>query len=197
MARPRKFDEDTVMEAVREQFCCSGYAATSLEDLMSATGLGKGSLYGAFGDKRQLFLRVFDEYCASAVADVRSQLTGDDAHAIDRLRGYFLANVESIGRDTTHRGCLLARGTGELASVEPKVAARSLETYRELEELFTTCLNQAQRHGDLKPGADTQKLGALLLSILRGIEALGKAGMDEASLRGIVETAFQSEFLAP
>ena len=189
MARPRKFDEETVIEAVREQFCCNGYAATSLDDLMCATGLGKGSLYGAFGDKRQLFLRVFEEYCANAIDDVRSQLTGDDAGAMDRLRTYFFANVESIGRDTTHRGCLLAKGTGELSSVEPRVAALSLQTYRALEELFAACLVQAQRHGDIKPNADTQKLGALLLSVLRGIEALGKAGMDEASLRGIVETA--------
>lgn len=190
MARPRKFDEATVIEAVREQFRSNGYAATSLDDLMNATGLGKGSLYGAFGDKRQLFLRVFEEYCASAIADVRARLTGDDAGALDRLRAYFRANVEAIGRDTAHRGCLLAKGTGELSSVEPEVAARSLQTYRTLEELFATCLNQAQRHGDIKPGADTQKLATLLLSVLRGIEALGKAGMDEATLHGIVETAF-------
>ncbi|MES2464560.1 MAG: TetR/AcrR family transcriptional regulator, partial [Armatimonadota bacterium] len=161
---------------------------TSLDDLMAATGLGKGSLYGAFGDKRQLFLRVFEEYCASAIADVRSRLEGDDAGAMDRLRAYVFLNVEAIVRDTTNRGCLLARGTVELSNVEPAVASLSLQTYRALGELLTTCLTQAQRHGDIKADADTQKLGALLLSVLRGIESLGKAGMEESALRGIAET---------
>lgn len=192
MARPRKFNEDAVLEAVREQFRSTGYAATSLDDLMTATGLGKGSLYGAFGDKQQLFLRVFEEYCTGIIADARLRLAGDDAGALDRLRAYFLANVEVIGRDTTHRGCLLAKATGELSSVQPQVAARSLQTYRTLEDLFVTCLNQAQKNGSLKPDADTRKLGTLLLSVLRGIEALGKAGMDEAALRGVVETAFNA-----
>jgi TetR/AcrR family transcriptional repressor of nem operon len=55
MPRPRSFDEDHVLELVRQRFWDTGYAATSLDDLMTATGLAKGSLYGAFGDKHTLF----------------------------------------------------------------------------------------------------------------------------------------------
>jgi TetR/AcrR family transcriptional regulator, transcriptional repressor for nem operon len=190
MARPRKFDEATVMEAVREQFRNNGYAATSLDDLMQVTGLGKGSLYGAFGDKRQLFLRVFNEYCADSVESVRTFLKGDDAGALDRLRAYFQKNVAAIGRDTTNRGCLLGKATAELSSVEPEVAERSLQTYRAFESLFVSSLRQAQRHGDIRADADIEKLAAMLLSVFRGIEALGKAGMDEATLTDIVETTF-------
>ena len=190
MARPRKFDEATVMEAVREQFSNSGYAATSLDDLMQVTGLGKGSLYGAFGDKRQLFLRVFNDYCADSVESVRVFLKGDDAGALERLRAYFQENVAVIGRDTMNRGCLLAKGTAELSSVEPEVAERSLQTYLALESLYAATLRQAQQHGDIKPDADVEKLASVLLSVLRGIEALGKAGMDEATLGEIVETTF-------
>ncbi|MER6876072.1 TetR/AcrR family transcriptional regulator, partial [Amycolatopsis sp. NPDC000673] len=62
MARPRTFDEKQVLNAVRDQFWDAGYAATSLEDLMRVSGLGKGSLYAAFGDKRQLFLRALRSY---------------------------------------------------------------------------------------------------------------------------------------
>src|SRR5882762_7155245 len=81
MARPRSFDEEKVLRAARDQFWTLGYAATSLDDLMAATGLGKGSLYGAFGSKRELFLRVLDEYCARAVEDVSKALAGPDASA--------------------------------------------------------------------------------------------------------------------
>ena len=67
MPRPRKFDESDVVAAARDEFWLRGYAATSVDDLTSVTGLGKGSLYGAFGDKHGLFLRALDDYI-SAVA---------------------------------------------------------------------------------------------------------------------------------
>ncbi|MGH8920910.1 MAG: TetR/AcrR family transcriptional regulator, partial [Actinomycetes bacterium] len=57
MARPRKFDEQTVVRAARDQFWRTGYTATSLDDLMAATGLGRASIYAAFGDKHALFVR--------------------------------------------------------------------------------------------------------------------------------------------
>ncbi|WEV47451.1 helix-turn-helix domain containing protein [Bifidobacterium sp. ESL0690] len=58
MARPRSFDEHQVLERCRKVFCTRGYDATSIDDLVSATGLKRGSLYQAFGSKRGVFLKV-------------------------------------------------------------------------------------------------------------------------------------------
>ena len=58
-----------------------------------------------------------------------------------------------------------------------------------LEALLVTEIEAAQRHGDIRADADPRHLGALLLAVLRGIEALGKAGKDKATLRAIVDTA--------
>jgi TetR/AcrR family transcriptional repressor of nem operon len=91
MARPREFDEEDVVLAARERFWSTGYAATTLDDVLAATGLGKGSLYGAFGDKHQLFLRVFDDYCAGLVDAVRRSLQGPDAGAYERVRSHVRA----------------------------------------------------------------------------------------------------------
>lgn len=188
MARPRSFDEAQVLTAARDQFWLTGYAATSLDDLVAATGLGKGSLYGAFGDKRSLFLRVLDDYCASAVSESRRSLEGPDSGARGRLRSFLLASAKESSAPR-RRGCLLAKGTAELAGSDPDVARRSLKTFRAIEDLLVTCVEQAQRHGDIDPAVDARKLGSLLLAVERGIEALGKAGKDEASLRGIAEAA--------
>ena len=78
MARPRGFDERQVLQAARDEFWSCGYAATSIDDVVAVTGLGKGSLYGAFGDKHALFLRVFDDYCTDAVNAARQSLTGQE-----------------------------------------------------------------------------------------------------------------------
>ena len=74
MARPRSFDEAAVLRAARDKFWSSGYAGTKVDDIAAATGLGKGSLYGAFGDKHALFLRVYDDYCTEADEGTRRAL---------------------------------------------------------------------------------------------------------------------------
>jgi TetR/AcrR family transcriptional repressor of nem operon len=189
MARPRNFDERSVLQAARHQFMSTGYAATSVDELMSATGLGKGSLYGAFGDKHRLFLRVFDEYCADSVEAVRESLTGPESEAYERIRRHVMGVVAGTVDDTDHLGCLLAKGTAELAGQDPAVATRALRTFQLLEDLLTDCVEQAQRHGDIEPGTDARTLAGLLLAVARGVEALGKAGKDGASLRRIGEAA--------
>jgi AcrR family transcriptional regulator len=134
MGRPRTFDEQEVVEAARCQFWATGYHGTSVGDLAKATGLGKGSLYGAFGDKHQLFLRVFDEYCAGAVAGADARLAGPEDQALQRAHGWLLASAGS----SDERGCLLAKGTAELSGEDPM--SSSAPTPRS-----TTCSTRAPR----------------------------------------------------
>jgi AcrR family transcriptional regulator len=189
MARPRSFDEEKVLRAARDQFWTLGYAATSLDDLTAATGLGKGSLYGAFGSKRELSLRVVDEYCARAVEDVRKALAGPDDSAARRLRAFVLAEARARASDPKRRGCLLAKATAELAEQDEAVAKRALATFRSIEDQIAACVAGAQRHGDLDDRIAPRRLGRALLATLRGLEALGKAGIAEAALMEIAQTA--------
>lgn len=61
MARPRAFDEALVLKQARELFAKQGYNGTSIDDLVKATGLLRGSLYKAFGSKRNLFATLLAE----------------------------------------------------------------------------------------------------------------------------------------
>lgn len=189
MARPREFDESSVLCAARDQFWSTGYAATRMDGIAAATGLGKGSLYGAFGGKRELFHRVFEDYCAGVVEEVRRDLDGTDQEAFARLAKHLRAVAAATVADTAHRGCLLAKGASELADHDPVVAARSRQTFDELEDLLAADIEACQRSGDISAKAQPRHLAALLLAVLRGIEALGKAGKDEKALHTIVETA--------
>ncbi len=157
------FDEAEVLCAARDRFWSGGYAATSVDDLVAATGLGKGSLYGAFGDKHQLYLRVFDEYCSRVVRIAHRALDGADAGAYQRLCTYVTDVVESAARDTARRGCLL-----------------------------TSWVAAAQREGQLDAAADPRQLATLLHAVQRGAGALAKAGWDPAALRGLAVTALAS-----
>ena len=189
MARPRTFEEEAVLDAAEREFWSTGYRGTSIDDVAAATGLGKGSLYGAFGDKHQLFLRVFDRYCTAVTAQTRDALSGPDEGAAARLRSYVTQVADDTASDAAHRGCLLAKGVAELAEHDPAVLTRSRQTFAALEEVLTEAVTAAQRHGDVDPAPEASDLALLLLAVLRGIEALGKAGEDPDHLVRIAATA--------
>ncbi|MFJ9351236.1 TetR/AcrR family transcriptional regulator [Streptomyces sp. NPDC101237] len=189
MARPRKFDEQQVLATAREQFWAHGYAGTRIDDIAAATGLGKGSLYGAFGGKQDLFHRVFDDYCTSVVDATAQQLRGDDENAYARLSAHIHAVTSAAAADTAQRGCLLAKGTAELAEHDKVVARRAHTAIETLRTLLEDDIAACQRNGDLDADADPGQLAALVLAVLRGIEALAKAGTDEKTLTDIARTA--------
>lgn len=190
MARPRSFDERRVLELARDRFWATGYAGTRMDDIAEATGLGKGSLYGAFGDKSALFHRVFDQWGTAIVEQAALRLTGgSDEGAFTRLSAYVRFVAANTASDTDRRGCLLAKGTAELAQHDPVVAGRSAEIMSALLALLQMEVLACQRHGDIDDAADPTQLAALLLAVVRGMEAVGKAGVDPQTLTGIADTA--------
>jgi TetR/AcrR family transcriptional repressor of nem operon len=193
MARPRKFDEQDVLAAARRRFRETGYHGTSVDELSRVTGLSKGSLYGAFGDKEALFERVFDEYCAEASAGVAALLEGPEDQALARLRAWLHAPED----DAARRDCLLAKGTAELAWANDAIAARSLAAFDELLDSCRLLVEQAQRAGLVDPSADARALGGLILTTHRGLEALAEAGVDPVTRDRIADAAIAGIALRP
>lgn len=181
MARPRSFDEDAVCDLACEVFRDRGYAATSVEDLTAATGLNRSSLYGTFGDKNSLFLRAFDRYLERTMTAVREDLVGEDAGAWERVRAHVMGQV--AGSTASDRGCLLAKTTAELAYTDRVVADRAKNAYLTYEGHLTEAVAAARRAGELPASTDPKIAAALLLTSLRGIEALGRARVDGELLR--------------
>ena len=189
MARPRKFVEDQVIEAARDQFWGHGYAGTSLDDLVAVTGVGRGSLYGAFGDKHTIFMRALDEYSTATMAAVRAELRDSAESAYDRLVGHIRSMARVNATDSKRRGCLTAKSAAELAATDKAVARRVkrfLDTYQS--ELAQT-IAAAQREGDVESAVNSRDLAALMLAILRGMEALRKGGASSATITSAGEQA--------
>jgi len=187
MARPRTFDEADVVEAAREQFWTHGYSSTSVDDLTAATGLGKGSLYGAFGDKHSLFVRALDDYCTTAVARVSSQLRQPGVPAIDRLANHVQAIVGDVIADADGRGCMMAKSSVELGGADLDVDRIVGDSLRRWRSDLVDCLVEAQGDGAITAEADPQALATMLLGLLRGLEVLHKGGVKPAQLRAAGE----------
>jgi TetR/AcrR family transcriptional regulator, transcriptional repressor for nem operon len=181
MARPREFDERRVLRAVREQFWNAGYAATSLQDLMRDSGLGKGSLYAAFGDKHELFLRALGSYNDANDRALRTMLESTP-RALDGLRAFVMAPVRDATGVAARRGCFMANSTYELAAADPEVLAEARRTYEATTAAVAECVVRAQREGDVPADSDPVETARALLAAQQGVVFMGRTGMDITTL---------------
>jgi AcrR family transcriptional regulator len=116
MPRPRTFDEADVIARARKAFAETGFAGTSLDDLLEATGLARQSLYNTFGGKKELFMRAFLSDAAEAVDAVESIRHGvgqpDHAHPLAAGQGRRRARLGAGSPVTVHQGRRRALGAG-------------------------------------------------------------------------------------
>ncbi|MBF6348456.1 TetR/AcrR family transcriptional regulator [Nocardia flavorosea] len=181
MPRPRKFDEQAVLTAARARFWRDGYAATSIQDLTEATGLGTQSLYGAFGNKHKLFLRILDEYGTRQATGLEAAITADPSPWHGLLAA---VTFEEGGRlDLPPQGCLMANSASALSAQDEQVRDRSCRAYSRTLALFTRQVTRAQEAGEIDHGIDPEATARTLFTVMQGIEFLHKAGIGDEELR--------------
>jgi AcrR family transcriptional regulator len=191
MGRPRSFDTATVLQAVEEQFRATGYAGTSLDDVAAATGLGRGSIYAAFGDKHELFMRSLREYCERNEASVAAALDGPDDTALERLHAFLLAQAQ-VGAGGSGTTCMATKFAVELDEQDPEARARVAEMFAALQRRLRDCILAAQRNGDIESSVDADVLARVLVATTRGLDVMARAGQSADDLEPVAEAAFRS-----
>ncbi len=190
MARPPGFDKQEVLEAVQRQFRKTGYAGTSLDDITAATGLGRGSLYAAFGDKQSLFMQALTDYCDRSESSMLESLSGPDDAALQRLRDFLDGTVRFIFDDDDQLGCMAARFAIEFGRDDCAAAARIRKDHAIVQQALVECVEAAQRHGDISSDVAPGDLACLLVTISRGIDVVAKAGGSLAEMTSVADSAF-------
>jgi TetR/AcrR family transcriptional repressor of nem operon len=180
MARPRKLDPETALARALEAFRAKGYAGTSLADLVAATGLNKGSLYAAFGDKRQLYLAAIARYERDAVDTAVAALRGaaDPRAAIAALLDGPIAAVARGDR----RGCLLCNAAIDRASDDQAVARRVLSALARLQRGLVGALKRGYPHD---AASEIEACASHVLATYMGLCGMARAGVAAAELRAI------------
>jgi len=188
MARPREFDEGQVLDLALATFWEHGYEGTSIDDLVAATGLGRASLYGAFGDKERIFARALEHYCARMGDALES---GDDEPSARAALGRLLrALVTKSWPKSGPRGCfLLSTAVGGDA---PSAAREAYVEYAQrLERALLSLVRRGQDRGEFTRAADAHSVARLLAVLLQGIAAGARAGQSKAQLGAAIETALE------
>ena len=192
MARPRAFDEADVLQKALDTFWTRGYGATSIEDLVAATGINRASLYATFGDKHQLFVRALRHYYQHNCQNL-SALTADPAvPALVQIRRILESTERQALASNGQRGCLLVNSTTELLPHDAETQEVAQQNQQFLETLLTTILARGQERGEVRPTAAPQAQARLLMSVLNGMLVLAKTSPDPQLLHDIAATALQA-----
>ncbi len=177
MGRPREFEIEDALDAAAKAFWSRGYKATSLEDLMEATGLHKGSLYKAFGGKHDLFKSALEHYLRK-VETVHHEALASEASAKAGLRRWFEALAQFCHDEEGHfRGCLAINTVTELAPHDPQVLEVLLPYRDRLIALLTQTIARGQAEGEFRAELDTERAAHLLFTVMVGFMVGMKVGV--------------------
>ncbi|MFF7654664.1 TetR/AcrR family transcriptional regulator [Streptomyces sp. NPDC007983] len=198
MARPKEFDPDHVLDAAMDAFWGKGYAATSAQDLVDSTGLGRGSLYHAFSGKHHLFMEVLRRYEQRWTARQQEVLDGEGGIR-ERIGRVLMSVVDeevaegaaSAGVEAGRRGCLAVNAAIELAGRDPEVTAQVERNFTRMEEILRSAIHRAQLDGEIARDKDPGALAQFTLNSMYGLRVLGKTA-DRKTLAGVVETVLQA-----
>ncbi|MEH6710094.1 MAG: TetR/AcrR family transcriptional regulator [Paraglaciecola polaris] len=184
MARPRKFDEQTVLSGAMLVFWQKGYAATSTEDLEQATLIRRGSLYNAYTDKRTLFFKALEHYGHKEITEVVSIMTS----AKSLVTGYQQVLDKAIAHastdDSTSRGCLLCDAASELGGKDKLVAEKVNELFTPMADVFLKHFSSAKKqHSDDEL---TAKADAIMAGYM-GFRLMCKLGYSTARLQALAK----------
>jgi TetR/AcrR family transcriptional repressor of nem operon len=190
MPRPREFEPDTVLNQAMLHFWERGYRATSVEDLVKATGVKAGSIYSAFpGGKHALFLKSLERYSRLVVPEKLGRLESPGA-SLAEVRGYFDGLVRDLVSPEGRQGCLLVNTAIEKAVEDDEAAAVVRGHLARLDRCMTRAVGNALRRGEVRAGMDPAGIAKMLVAACQGLMVVGKANPDEALLRAIVDNTF-------
>ena len=187
MAGVKQFDRNEALDRAMAAFWTRGYEATSIDDLVEATGIGRGSLYGTFGDKRQLFLAALDRYWNTVGMEMFAELSDPDArHAIERM---FDALIRRASNPKFPRGCLFTNTSLECPTCGDEIARKIAENMGQQETAIYQVLRKAQADGTLSQTQDARALARFFLGVAWGINAVNKSVADPGVFRDMVRVA--------
>lgn len=184
MARPREFDEDTVLGLARDAFWADGVSATSVTMLCDATGLTVGSIYKAFHTKDEMYRRTLDDYLVAGLKTSTEVLTGAET-AIDGVSAWLELMAVQAASETPICGCYAVQAAIELAATDEWVRTRLRRHDEALRSQVAAAARAAIAAGDLD--GDPTIAARVLCSAVNGIQVEARKGISLDDARQILD----------
>jgi AcrR family transcriptional regulator len=190
VGRPRAFDLEIALQKALEVFWQKGFEGASLPDLTLAMGINKPSLYAAFGNKEQLFLKALERYENRPGAYFYPSLLAPTAYQVaERI---LLGAAAEHGDPLHPTGCLMVQAALACSDSGQSVKDALIARRKAGGEKLVARFEQAKLSGDLPADADPQALAGFIITVLQGLSVQATNGADAAQLQTIARTALRA-----
>lgn len=171
--RPREFDDELVIQAAMDAFWRNGFEATSAQALVESTGLGRGSLYAAFGNKENLYHEALRRYHASSIA-FHQEVFRQSGSVKDRLRSLLEKGIELDFSEIERNGCMAIFSPLERAAKDKIVEALSRSYIKTLEALFVALFTEGIASGEFKANRQAEEIAKAFMCAYFGFRVFGR-----------------------
>src|ERR1700730_8605847 len=187
--RPRQYDPERALAEAAEGFWKRGYAATSLDDLVAATGMNRPSLYAAFGDKRDIYLETLARYREHSRA-IGVEILADDPPLRVFLKRFYQAAIDLYlaGGDEA-RGCYSISTAPAQATTDPAVREFLAATIGNTDAFVAKQIAKAHARGEVASEANPEALAQLGTAALHTIAVRARAGISRKQLTALAASA--------
>jgi len=189
MVGPNKqFDQKIALKNALDVFWVKGFEATSMQDLVSAMGVNRASMYQTYGNKGELFIAALDHYIDASLVMIKEALevSGSPIGNIDSLLKHLLMH----SAENNMSGCLMGNTAVELGPHNPLAAEKVRSFWMKLEELFNNTLERAIEQNELRQDTDTNKLATFINSTFQGLLIKTKVNVDKNNIVSDIDTLF-------
>ena len=167
----KTYDEEEVLTRAMEAFWARGYEATSMSDLVKATGINRGSMYAAFTDKRTLFIRALTHYDQRHRADYLRTVRSSNAPR-QAIITAFKDAISAADDGEDRRGCLLVNTSLELSPHDSEIDDLVRASFAEVEAFFRRNIEDGQAKGEISQALDAVETGRALFGLFIGLRVL-------------------------
>ncbi|GAA4587161.1 TetR/AcrR family transcriptional repressor of nem operon [Actinoplanes octamycinicus] len=170
MGRNKEFDVADALDRAMRLFWQRGYAATSMADLVAATGVARAGLYATFGGKHELYLKALDAYATARDPAVVARLAGPGP----ALPAVFALINDYASADEGRTGCFVVNSAIERLPADAAAALTVEASWSALEAALTSAFSRARSAGELRASTDPAALARMVLVLLQGLRVVGK-----------------------
>lgn len=191
MPRVKNYDQQAITTRAMERFWSNGYYSTSIDDLVTATGVNRHGLYAEFGDKRGAFVAAMRLYFDDVVTPAFSQVEAPDA-GLAEIRRYLTTQIDQAEQHgLPGPGCMVANTMGESGAHEPVFAELIAEHLRRLTGGFKNALDNEYKKYSVQKKVDTDRLAFHLTVSTQGLWSVSRTTARADLLRQYVDDLLQ------
>jgi AcrR family transcriptional regulator len=183
VARPRQFDREAALDEAIKVFWAKGFAGASTDDLRKAMGLGRQSLYNAFGDKRQLYLEALSAYHRRTIGLHIGRLYSSPS-PLEGIRTMLLGLVVE---DEVERGlgCMGVGAVSEFGTRDTELAELQSQAGAALHARLVDRVREALAGGEIDPQVDPEQGAVFIETTMNGLQLAARAGASADMLRAM------------